>query len=414
MVPGNSKIKTLGSLQEEQGPQAEAFRKIVFPFAIAETLVWASYYYSFPALLPAWEADLGFSKMTLTGAFTLSLIVSAVLAPLVGRLIDYGQGRMVFAGGAGLAALLLLLLSQVTEVWQFYAVWFGIGIAMSGSLYEACFAIITYSMGTKAKRAITIVTLIAGFAGTVSFPSAHFLTQFFDWRVTVICYAAIIVIFCIPLILYGCHHASKQAQHSAVKPSVSIRKALVVTRAPTFWLLGLTFCLFAFDHGIVISHMLPLLADRGLTDDLAVLAASMIGPMQVLGRLTMLIFEKHVSVFSICCACFGSVFVASWALFFAGVTPILIIFFVIFQGAGYGVLSIIRPTVISELLGRKDFGIIAGLVSIGYMGGLAFAPIIASLLWEIGGYDIVIMTLIGVPIIAVMSLVSAWKFRPTL
>jgi MFS family permease len=106
--------------------------------------------------------------------------------------------------------------------------------------------------------------------------------------------------------------------------------------------------------------------------------------------------------------------VASWALFFAGVTPILIIFFVIFQGAGYGVLSIIRPTVISELLGRKDFGIIAGLVSIGYMGGLAFAPIVASLLWEIGGYDIVIMTLIGVPIIAVMSLVSAWKFRPTL
>ena len=77
---------------------------------------------------------------------------------------------------------MLLFLSKVTEVWQFYAVWFGLGIAMSGSLYEACFAIITHSLGGNAKRAITIVTLIAGFAGTISFPSSHFLIENFGWR----------------------------------------------------------------------------------------------------------------------------------------------------------------------------------------------------------------------------------------
>ena len=184
---------------EDQIQQKKIFRKIVWPFAIAETLVWAAYYYSFPALLPIWEVDLGFSKTALTGAFTLSLIVSAVAAPIVGRLIDYGYGKIVFAGGAAFASILLILLSQVTEIWQFYAIWFAIGIAMAGSLYEACFAIITYSMGGNAKRAITIVTLAAGFAGTVSFPSAHFLSELFDWRITLICFAAISspMIFCI-------------------------------------------------------------------------------------------------------------------------------------------------------------------------------------------------------------------------
>ena len=411
MSPKNQ-TEEIEQTSEDQIQQKKIFRKIVWPFAIAETLVWAAYYYSFPALLPTWEADLGFSKTALTGAFTLALIVSAVTAPIVGRLIDFGYGKVVFAGGAAAAATLLILLSQVTEIWQFYAIWFGIGIAMAGSLYEACFAIITYSMGERAKRAITIVTLAAGFAGTVSFPSAHLLTQLFDWRITVICFAVVIITVCIPLILYGCHHADQEASYRAPKPTPSIRKAMVVTKAPTFWLLGLTFFLLAFNHGMVISHMLPILEDRGLSESFAVLAASMIGPMQVTGRLIMLAFEKHVSVFAICCSCFASAFIAGSALLFSSFSPLFIIPFVLFQGGGYGVLSIIRPTVISELLGRKDFGTIAGLLAIGFMAGSAFSPTSASILWETGGYDLVILVVAGIPIMAFLSLVAAWKARP--
>ena len=113
------------------------YTQIVIPFAIVETIVWAAYFYSFPAFLPTWETSLGFSRTVLTGAFTISLIVSALSAPLIGRLIDKGFGKQVFSGGTILAVIMLLLLSKVTEVWQFYAVWFGLGIAMSGSLYEA-------------------------------------------------------------------------------------------------------------------------------------------------------------------------------------------------------------------------------------------------------------------------------------
>ena len=411
MSPKNQ-TEEIEQTSEDQIQQKKIFRKIVWPFAIAETLVWAAYYYSFPALLPTWEADLGFSKTALTGAFTLALIVSAVTAPIVGRLIDFGYGKVIFAGGAAAAATLLILLSQVTEIWQFYAIWFGIGIAMAGSLYEACFAIITYSMGERAKRAITIVTLVAGFAGTVSFPSAHLLTQLFDWRITVICFAVVIITVCIPLILYGCHHADQEASYRAPKPTPSIRKAMVVTKAPTFWLLGLTFFLLAFNHGMVISHMLPILDDRGLSESFAVLAASMIGPMQVTGRLIMLAFEKYVSVFAICCACFASAFIAGCALLFSSFSPLFIILFVLFQGGGYGVLSIIRPTVISELLGRRDFGTIAGLLAIGFMAGSAFSPTSASILWETGGYDLVIIVVAGIPIMAFLSLLAAWKVRP--
>ena len=98
---------------------------------------------------------------------------------------------------------MLLLLSEVTEVWQFYAVWFGLGIAMSGSIYEACFAIITHSLGGNAKRAITIVTLIAGFSGTISFSSSHFLIENFGWCWAIIVFGFVVGLICTPLVIYS-------------------------------------------------------------------------------------------------------------------------------------------------------------------------------------------------------------------
>ncbi|HUV32069.1 MAG TPA: MFS transporter, partial [Devosiaceae bacterium] len=159
----------------------------VVPLALAQTIVWAALYYSFPAMMLAWERDLGWSKTELSGAFTLALVMTAVLAPLAGRLIDRGSAWLIHPGGALLGAMLLVALSQVNELWQFYAVWFGMGLAMSACLYEAVFSIITITVGSRAREAITAVTLIAGFAGTVSFPSAHFLTGEFGWRGAVLC-----------------------------------------------------------------------------------------------------------------------------------------------------------------------------------------------------------------------------------
>ena len=88
-------------------------------------------------------SQLGFSKTSLTGAYTLSLIVAAISAPFVGRFIDKGLGKFTFSFGTILAFSALFLLSQANHIWHFYVLWFFMGIAMSCSLYEACFAFLT-------------------------------------------------------------------------------------------------------------------------------------------------------------------------------------------------------------------------------------------------------------------------------
>ena len=126
--------------------------RAILYLAIAQTLIWACVPYSFPALLLWWEQDLGWSRSQLTGAFTVSLLVSAIFAPVAGKLIDHSHGARMMGVTTVIAGLLIGLVSFVSQVWQFYALWVLIGIAISGCLYEPCFAILTKAREQSAKK----------------------------------------------------------------------------------------------------------------------------------------------------------------------------------------------------------------------------------------------------------------------
>lgn len=382
----------------------------MWPLAIAETIVWAAMFYSFPALLLQWERDLGWSKIELSGALTLALIVSALLAPVVGRLVDHGLGRYVFTGSAVLGALLLVLLSRVTTLWQFYAIWLALGVAMSGSLYEACFAVLTRAMGADAKKAITLVALVAGFAGTVSFPSAHALAAIVGWRGAVLTFAIAVAFVAVPLIWFACRTAEDNGKTRAPSTSAKAGDVLRIFRRATFWLLAVSFAMIAFDHSILLTHLLPILDERDIHSEAAILTASMIGPMQVAGRLAMMAAERHVSTLFIFAACFVAMSISALSLLGAGTTPVLLVTFVLFQGAGYGVTSIMRPVVIAEFLGREDFGVIAGMLAIPFLTATAAAPTIAALVWEKGGYDWVIWLAFAAAVVGLLSILTAASF----
>ena len=391
-------------------PAARArFHSIVWPLAIAETIVWAAMFYIFPALLPAWERDLGWSKTELSLAFTLSLLVSASLVPVAGRLIDRGLGPALFSGGAVLGAVLLALLSAVTELWQFYCIWIGLGVAMSSTLYEACFAVLVRATGERARRAITIVAIVAGFAGTVAFPSAHALAGAFGWRAAVLVFAAMLGGIAAPLILGACRSAELQATMHAPEPSASAGRALAIAGSPTFWLLATGVFLAALDHGMIISHVLPILDDRGVDAGLAVIAASCIGPMQVTGRLVLMSADRLASARTASVICFGMLAIAGICLLNVGAVPSLLVAFVVLQGAGIGIASVMRPLVTVELIGRKNFGVVSGLVGLMHVGGYAVGPSVSALVWASGGYDRVITLGVAAAVVATAALLVAWR-----
>ena len=265
-----------------------------------------------------------------------------------------------------LGAVLLLALSQAEAAWHFHLIWMGLGVLMAGALYEPCFAHLTHVLGAEARRSITTVTLIAGFAGTVSFPTSHLLAEAFGWRGAVLGLAALAGLAGCPLMWWGARLPSDTRSESAASGPATDGALGEALRVPVFWLVSIAFAATALNHGMLLSHFLPLVSERGVAGGAAVLAASLIGPMQILGRLAMVAVQDRLSMSAICMISF-----ASTTLFFVAVLPLLVFVFVALQGSGYGVTSITKPVITLEYLGRRGFGVISGAIAVAYMGAFA-------------------------------------------
>lgn len=359
--------------------------------ATAETIVWAGLFYLFPIFLLRWEADLGWPRGDVALAFTLALTVSALASPLFGRLIDLGLSRFTLPATAATGGLALIALSQAETQTAFFLVWALIGFCASGCLYEPCFAFLTRVKGVSARPAITAVTLVAGFASTICYPIADALAAADGWRSAVQWFAGAILVLGVPLFYVSTRMLEADAPDPPPKASASRGAAKQARRSPVFWYLAAAFPLLALTHGMMISHIMPILSDRGATPAAAVWAASLIGPMQVVGRIAMITVGRNLSATNITLISFAGIAVSMLILLTASEGDWRIFAFVLLLGACYGVISIAKPLVTADLLGRDGFGGISGALALPYIALMAAAPFVAVLLWRAGGYDLTII-----------------------
>ncbi|MEM6487121.1 MAG: MFS transporter [Pseudomonadota bacterium] len=376
--------------------------------AAGQTLIWACLYYSYPALLVHWEADLGWARTTLSAGITLAILASAAGAPLAGRLIDRGQGAALLGGSAVLGGAAFASLALATAPWQFHAASLAVGLAFAGCLYEPCFALVTRARGAAAAGAIIRITLIAGFAGTLSFPAMHMLATALDWRGAVMAAGTFAALAVAPLLWLG----ARALEREAPPPPQPVRPrgappARAFLRTARFWCLALGFACVAAVHGALLHHLLPLLDERGIEADTAVLLAAGIGPMQVAGRLALSASQGRApmaAVATLSFAAMGSAVVVLWA---AGSSLAALGLFVLCFGAAYGVTSIVRPIIARDTLGDAAFGAKSGALAVPFLLAGAAAPYAGAALWRLGGYDAMLAVLLALEAAAFVLYLAA-------
>ncbi|MDP6392343.1 MAG: MFS transporter [Arenicellales bacterium] len=382
----------------------------VWSLAVAETVAWAGIFYLFPAMLVRWENHFGWSRVDLVVGFTAALVVSASTAVFAGRLIDRGHGRVLMTTSAVAGALLVGLLPLIEALWQFYLIWLLVGVTMSGCLYEPCFAFLTRIFYPDAKRPIIMVTLVAGFAGTLCFPLSHYVADAVSWQASTWLFSLLVLVIAAPLFWYGASFdlGVTDSEDARVKtPFSAIITPLL--KNPVFWCLAIAFWAFSLNHSMIISHILPLLESRGVSPTHAVIAASTIGVAQVLGRLVLIPVEQRVSMLVICMCAFMGLSVASVNLAWAGTGVLILILFVICQGGSVGISSIAKPTVTADLLGQANFGAISAVVSMAYVLGFASGPTLSGYIWSIAGYSGVLKATFSLGLIGLSCLVAAGR-----
>src|ERR1051326_7645617 len=143
--------------------------------------------------------ELGIATPWIFTAFSAGLLLSAFLGPASGRLIDVHGGRRVLPVSNLLIAAGLVLLGFSSGMVSLFAAWLVMGLGMSCGLYEAAFSTLAGIYGRDARRAITGITLIAGFASTVCWPLSAYMDVTIGWRATCFAWAAAHLIFALPI-----------------------------------------------------------------------------------------------------------------------------------------------------------------------------------------------------------------------
>jgi hypothetical protein len=278
----------------------------------------------------------------------------------------------------------LVLLGFTTSIPVLVAAWLLLGVGMSFGLYDAAFAALGRMHGDTARRSITGITLIAGFASTVGWPLTALGLENIGWRNTCFAWAAAHILIGLPLNFFMLPpvKGAKAAVASAVKPHIPLDRTMI--------LLAFVFAAAWTVTGAMAAHLPRILEAAGATPLQAITAGALIGPAQVAARMVEAGFlSRYHPLLSTRLACLTHpIGVVILALAGGGAASV----FAIFHGAGNGILTIARGTLPLAIFGPQNYGYRLGIIGAPARMAQAGAPLAFGLLIDSMGSRVLIVS----------------------
>lgn len=384
-----------------------SFRASVAALAAGQLLCWAALYYGFSSFVLPMQRAMGWSKPDMMGAFTVGLATWGAATYAAGAAIDHGRGRMVMTLGAALAGIGFLVWSRAESLPLLYAAWVLLGAAMAMTLYEPAFNVLTKRFPAQYREGITALTLVGGFASTLSFPAVAWLLALFDWRGALAVIGVVLLLVVAPLhawALRGTPTQDAPPRAHAAADDATLHEAL---RERSFWLLTATFTLYSFAAAALWAHIMPALAAKGLSDARALAVVVWFGPAQVAGRLAYLAFGRWVSSRTLGLVVLGGL-PASLTIFALADGTLALLLFALLFGLANGLVTIVRGSLVPEYFGREHVGRISGAMSAIALLSRAAAPLATAwLLLALPGYRELLLGLALLGAVAVFAFAMA-------
>ncbi|MFL6790727.1 MAG: MFS transporter [Bradyrhizobium sp.] len=357
---------------------------IILALGTTQTLAWASSYYLPAILADPIARDLGIAPNWIFAAFSASLVISALLGPRIGRQIDLVGGRSVLSISNLTLAAGLAVLGFTWSIPVLLVAWLLLGIGMGYGLYDAAFGALGRIYGEGARRSITGITLLAGFASTVGWPLTALGLESIGWRNTCFAWAAAHILVGLPInwLMLPPVPGAKVAAANAVKPHIPIDRTMV--------LLAFAFAAAWSVTGAMAAHFPRILEAAGATSVQAIAAGALIGPAQVAARIVEAsLLSRYHPLASTRLACIahpiGAVIVA---LAGGGAASV----FALFHGAGNGILTIARGTLPLAIFGPQNYAYRLGIIGAPARMAQAAAPLAFGLLIDSMGSRILIVS----------------------
>jgi MFS family permease len=385
---------------------------------------------SFSLFFPPIIDEFGWERGVTAGAFSFGFLISAVLSPMMGRMMDRAGPRTVMELGVALMAGGLLLAPLTTQPWHLYLT---IGVMVGGG--SVCLGYSGQSLFLPnwfvRRRGLAIGIAFAGVGvGSVTLlPWMQVLIVQAGWRTACWSMGLVVLIVLAPINLLlrkrpqdiglqpdgdgaanlpGCSDANIVDSDWA-RIDWTLARAL---RTGRFWWLALGFFCGLYSWYAVQVHQTRYLLDIGFSSSVAAWALGLVSLLGIPGQIVL----GHVSdrigrewVWSI--SAFGFV-ICFAALIALERTPTLALVYVMVlsQGAlGYGVTSIMGA-VVAEIFQGEHYGSIFGALMLAALAGGAAGPLVTGIVHDVyGSYSVAFALGIGV---SVMTAIAIWMASP--
>jgi len=372
-----------------------------------QTMAYGTLYYPF-AVLKQPMADSGIDSRLLLAGVSGAFFLGGIFAPYVGRTIDHWDGRRVMALGSVSGGLACAAMASADNLALLLVAMLFLGMAFASTLYDAAFSTMVRIVPLNGRTAITLITLVAGFASTIFWPLTHWLESRIGWQSTWNIYAVLNIAIAAPAyLLLPVPTRSGISTGQGQVPTAPITRPL--HHRGLFALLAFIFSTNALISAALSIQVIGILERSGLAAATAVAAAALIGAAQVAGRLAEFLLRRVVeppatAVFALAClpcALLLLLVTESYAMA-AG--------FAVLYGLSNGLVTIVRGALPLSLFGAEGYGTLMGRLASPQLIAESMAPFISAVAIMAAGDQISIIILLALAcssLVAVLMLVAA-------
>ena len=370
--------------------------KGVVCLGMLQILVWGGSFFLLAVMGEPITRDTGWAAHWVYGSLSLSLMVAAFLAPLSSRLVARHGGRIQLACSGAIVALgLLMVAASHTLVW-FMLAWTVIGVGMACGLYETLFSTLGALYGERAGKAITGITLISGFATTLSWPLVALAIQHLGWRSACVAYALLLLVVVAPAYLCVLPAGGQITHRSAstIAPAKRLDQRV-------YLLLTWIFALGAIIMTAISVQLVAVLQGMGFSLAAAIGLCAVLGPSQVASRILQMLASKRHPVWT---ALVSAVLVAVGMVLVTTVPGMAVLGLVLY-GLGNGLRAIVRGLLPLALMPPAQYVSLMGKMSRPSLIGQALTPVVGGFVLQHFGAQAVLITLCCVALLNLLLVV---------
>lgn len=363
---------------------------------VTQIIGWGTTFSSLTIFGSTIGVDLKLSREVVFGGITMMLLVSALLAPRVGRLVDSKGARPIMIAGSATAALAMTALAFAQGVTTYLLAWVLVGVAMPMMLSNTALVGLVQIVGSNARRAITGLMLLSGLTGTVFLPLNALLLQSIGWRNTYLFFALLHLLICLPTHAMVLRRRDLDAMGTPRSGGGTIEGLLPPDkRLAAFIMLAIWSCTEGLITWGLYMQIIDVFKGLGLSAAAAIGVWAMVGPSQASARFGELMFGGRYSILTtavlsaiLTSGSFLIILPFSTSVFVAGAFSICL-------GLGHGFFAIARNTLPLMLFGAREYGSYMGRLMLPQNIVNAAAPVVfavaiarfdpSTALWLAGG-----------------------------